>query len=85
MGTAPASAVRCTAFSPPPALSLDLARKAAGIVDGYIVEDDIIPRLSITSIKRLHRELQAYRWQHGANDELRTELVFKMTGRGKKR
>lgn len=55
--------VRCTAFSPPPVLSLDLARSSAALVDSFIVEDDIIPRLSIASINRLHDELAEYAWQ----------------------
>jgi pimeloyl-ACP methyl ester carboxylesterase len=55
--------VRCTAFSPPPVLSLELARSSAALVDSFIVEDDIIPRLSIASINRLHDELAEYAWQ----------------------
>mmetsp|Transcript_27622 Transcript_27622/g.52578 ORF Transcript_27622/g.52578 Transcript_27622/m.52578 type:complete len:716 (-) Transcript_27622:362-2509(-) len=76
--------VQCTAFSPPPVLSLGLARKCASIVDSFVVEDDIIPRLSISSINRLHSELNSYAWQRGASDEMRAELVFKIARRGKR-
>uniref|UniRef100_A0A7S0RQ87 Uncharacterized protein n=1 Tax=Pyramimonas obovata TaxID=1411642 RepID=A0A7S0RQ87_9CHLO len=51
--------------------------EARELLCGYVLEDDIIPRLSLSSIHLLHKELNGYAWLRGTRDEVRAELIFK--------
>lgn len=55
--------VRCFAFSTPPCLSPDVARRAKGLgVTSVVLGLDIVPRLSAASLDRLLVDISRYDW-----------------------
>jgi hypothetical protein len=50
--------LHCYAFAPPCVLSLDLAVKCSSLVTSFVVNEDVVPRLSYGSVEDLKKLLK---------------------------
>ncbi|KNE60363.1 hypothetical protein AMAG_05757 [Allomyces macrogynus ATCC 38327] len=55
----PTLQLKCFAFAPPPACSLNLARRYAHLIDSFILDNDVVARLSYGSVVDLRTSLLA--------------------------
>ncbi|KAJ3352499.1 hypothetical protein GGF32_003670 [Allomyces javanicus] len=55
----PTLQLKCYAFAPPPACSLNLARRYAHLIDSFVLNNDVVARLSYGSVVDLRTSLLA--------------------------